>query len=49
MTSPDRLIGFIEYDGTEFPFELDKEKFRLKLYPPTVEEQRKRDTLADII
>lgn len=49
MTSPDRLIGFIEYDDTEFPFELDKEKFRLKLYPPTVEEQRKRDTLADII
>ncbi len=37
MKIPERLIGFVDYEGTKFPFEFDKESFYLNLYPPTTE------------
>lgn len=37
MKKPERLIGFIKYNETEFPFEFDEKSFSIMLYPPTLE------------
>ena len=37
MNIPERLIGFVDYEGNKYPFEFDKESFCLNLYPPTIE------------
>lgn len=34
MKKPERLIGFVNYNGIEFAFEFDDEIYLLKLYPP---------------
>lgn len=38
MKKPDRLIGYLEYEETYFPFEFDQETFTLLLFPPSIEE-----------
>lgn len=38
MKKPDRLIGYLEYEKTYFPFEFDQETFTLLLFPPSIEE-----------
>ena len=37
MKIPERLIGFVDYEDTKYPFEFDADSFYLNLYPPTVE------------
>ena len=37
MKLPERLVGFVNYGDTKYPFEFDKESFYLNLYPPTTE------------
>ena len=37
MKIPERLIGFVNYNGIMYPFEFDEETFCLNLYPPTME------------
>lgn len=37
MKIPERIIGFVNFKGTKFPFEFDKESFCLNLYPPSTE------------
>lgn len=37
MKKPKRLIGYIKYDETDYPFEFDEEAFSLLLFPPTVD------------
>ena len=37
MKIPERLIGFVDYENTKFPFEFDEEKFTLNLYTPSIE------------
>lgn len=37
MKKPDRLIGYLEYEETYFPFEFDQETFTLLLFPPSIE------------
>ena len=37
MKIPERLIGFVDYEGTKYPFEFDADSFYLNLYPPTVD------------
>lgn len=37
MEIPDRLIGFVDFENTKYPFEFDPDSFSLRLYPPTVE------------
>ena len=32
---PKRIVGFLTIEGKKLPFELDKEKFELRLYQPT--------------
>lgn len=35
MKIPDRIVGFLDLDGTRFPFELIKDTFELRLYNTT--------------
>ena len=42
MQKPERLIGFVEVDDTNFPFEFDEKTFTLNLYPPSLETQDKK-------
>ena len=42
MQKPERLIGFVEVEGTNFPFEFDEKTFTLNLYPPSFEVQDKK-------
>lgn len=34
MKKPERLVGFVEYEATQFPFEFDERSFSIFLYPP---------------
>ena len=34
MKIPERLIGYIEYDGEKIAFEFDAQEFTINLYPP---------------
>lgn len=34
MKKPERLVGFVEYENTKFPFEFRESSFLLSLYPP---------------
>lgn len=37
MRKPKRLIGYVKYDESDYPFEFNEETFSLLLFPPTVE------------
>lgn len=37
MKKPERIIGFVNYDNYDFPFEFDEKDFVIVLYPPTKE------------
>ena len=42
MKKPERLIGFVNMEGIDFPFEFDEKTFILNLYPPSIEAQDKK-------
>lgn len=35
MKKPERLVGFVIYDGVEFAFEFNEDTFSVSLYPPS--------------
>ena len=37
IKKPERLIGFLTYDGLQFAFEFDNEKFYMNLYPQSTQ------------
>ena len=37
MEKPERLIGYVEYESTNFPFEFHEDSFTITLFPPTLE------------
>lgn len=41
MKVPERLVGFLLFDEMKYPFEFDKETFRLNLFPPDDKTQSK--------
>ena len=50
MQKPERLIGFVEVEDINYPFEFNEETFTLNLYPPSVEVQdKKRFAFWDVI
>lgn len=44
---PERLIGFLTYDGLQFAFEFDNEKFYMNLYPQSTQIQEKYGSFID--
>ncbi|WP_125116787.1 hypothetical protein [Agathobaculum sp. Marseille-P7918] len=48
MKKPERLIGFVEYKGTNYPFEFDEDTFSLRLFPPTEEIWNQDSTISNI-
>lgn len=50
MQKPERLIGFVKVDGTDYPFEFDEKTFTLNLYPPSreVQEKKRFDIFDDV-
>lgn len=48
MKKPERLIGFVEYEGTNYPFEFDEDTFSLRLFPPTEEIWNQDSTISNI-
>lgn len=48
MKKPERLIGFVEYKGTDYPFEFDEDTFSLRLFPPTEEIWNQDSTISNI-
>lgn len=49
MKIPERLVGFIDFEGTKYPFEFDKDTFYLKLYPPTQEKWSETSSLKSFM
>ena len=47
MKTPERLVGFVNYDGTEYPFEFDKQSFCLNLYPPSLKKWDKTSSFRE--
>lgn len=47
MKLPERLIGFLNYEETKYPFEFDIESFSLNLYPPTMEKWDETSSFRD--
>lgn len=47
IKKPERLIGFLTYDGLQFAFEFDEEKFVVNLYPQSVNIQQKYNSFID--
>ena len=37
MKKPERLVGFVNYNDIDLPFEFDEKSFSIMLYPPTKE------------
>ena len=37
MKKPKKLIGYIEYENTNFPFQFYEDSFSITLFPPTLE------------
>lgn len=48
MKKPERLIGFVEYNETNYPFEFDEDTFSLLLFPPTKEIWNQDSTISNI-
>ena len=48
MKKPERLLGFLTFEETRFPFEFDRENFSLRLYPPDRETQGRYNSLLHV-
>lgn len=44
----DRIVGFIKYKESDYPFEFNDQKFELNIYPPTKEVWKKNNDIVDI-
>lgn len=49
IKKPERLIGFLTYDGLQFAFEFDNEKFYMNLYPQSTQIQEKYGSFIDFL
>ena len=45
MEKPKRLIGYLNYDDTSYPFVFDDKDFLITLFPPTLEKWDKTSTI----
>ena len=45
MEKPNRLIGYLNYDDTFYPFSFDDKDFLITLFPPTLEKWDKTSTI----
>lgn len=37
MRLPEKLMGYVEYEGVNYPFNFDKVSFMITLFPPSIE------------
>ena len=36
MRLPEKLMGYVEYEGVNYPFNFDKVSFMITLFPPSI-------------
>ena len=41
MRLPEKLMGYVEYEGVNYPFNFDKDSFVITLFPPSIEYHRR--------
>lgn len=47
MRLPEKLMGYVEYEGVNYPFNFDKDSFVITLFPPSIEHHRQTSSLAE--
>ena len=47
MKKPDKFIGYIKYDNSDFPFHFNEEDFTLTLFPPTIEKWKETSSIIE--
>ena len=47
MRLPEKLMGYVEYEGVNYPFNFDKVSFMITLFPPSIEHHRQTNSLAE--
>ena len=47
MRVPEKLMGYVEYEGVNYPFNFDKDSFVITLFPPSIEHHRQTSSLAE--
>lgn len=49
MRLPEKLMGYVEYEGVNYPFNFDKDSFMITLFPPSIEHHRHTNSLAEYL
>lgn len=49
MRLPEKLMGYVEYEGVNYPFNFDKVSFMITLFPPSIEHHRQTNSLAEYL
>ena len=49
MRLPEKLMGYVEYEGVNYPFNFDKDSFVITLFPPSIEYHRQTNSLAEYL
>ena len=49
MRLPEKLMGHVEYEGVNYPFNFDKDSFMITLFPPSIEHHRYTNSLAEYL